>query len=184
MDRIEIDTWANISAESWNSLLLGNGASIAIHKEFAYPTLHSVADAKGLLVEYKTDSTDAPQFSRIDDEGGGLFQHRAVARVGPRSGWVSLEARRTSVVLLFLLVCAGPAECAALPARTRTHQALHEQAGTQGNQRNDQHGDEDDQIHFHAWTRGLDACAASGTLHRAIFSRRRSRGAATVCFIR
>ena len=50
MDRIEIDTWANISAESWKSLLLGNGASIAIHKEFAYPTLHSVADAKGLAL--------------------------------------------------------------------------------------------------------------------------------------
>ena len=31
MDRIEIGTWANIRAESWNSLLLGNGASIAIH---------------------------------------------------------------------------------------------------------------------------------------------------------
>lgn len=49
MDRIEIDIWANISAESWSTLLLGNGASIAIHNEFAYPTLHGVADAKGLL---------------------------------------------------------------------------------------------------------------------------------------
>ena len=30
MDRIEIDTWARISAESWSSLLLGNGASIQV----------------------------------------------------------------------------------------------------------------------------------------------------------
>ena len=45
MDRIYIDTWANISADGWSSLLLGNGASIAIHKEFAYTTLHGIADA-------------------------------------------------------------------------------------------------------------------------------------------
>lgn len=64
MDRINIDTWANISAESWNSLLLGNGASIAIHKEFAYPTLHSVADAKGLLVLPEAEW----QGARHDDE--------------------------------------------------------------------------------------------------------------------
>lgn len=49
MDRIDIDTWANISADGWSSQLLGNGASIAIHKEFAYPILHGIADAKGLL---------------------------------------------------------------------------------------------------------------------------------------
>ena len=49
MARNKIDTWANVHAQNWNSLLLGNGASIAIHKEFAYPTLHSVADANGLL---------------------------------------------------------------------------------------------------------------------------------------
>ena len=49
MDRIAIDTWENIKTEGWSAILLGNGASIAIHKEFAYPTLHGVADAKGLL---------------------------------------------------------------------------------------------------------------------------------------
>ena len=70
MDRIEIDTWANISAESWNSLLLGNGASIAIHKEFAYPTLHSVADAKGLL------ATTAPIFAKL---GTTDFEHVLLA---------------------------------------------------------------------------------------------------------
>lgn len=32
MDRIDIDTWAHISAEGWSSLVLGNGASIeAVH---------------------------------------------------------------------------------------------------------------------------------------------------------
>lgn len=70
MDRIEIVTWANISAESWSSLLLGNGASIAIHKEFAYPTLHSVADAKGLL------ATTAPIFAKL---GTTDFEHVLLA---------------------------------------------------------------------------------------------------------
>jgi hypothetical protein len=70
MDRIEIDTWADISAESWKSLLLGNGASIAIHKEFAYPTLHSVADAKGLL------ATTAPIFAKL---GTTDFEHVLLA---------------------------------------------------------------------------------------------------------
>ena len=59
MDRIKIDTWANTSKDSWNAILLGNGASIAIHKEFAYPTLHGVADAKGLL------PTTAPLFAKL-----------------------------------------------------------------------------------------------------------------------
>ena len=70
MDRIGIDTWANISAEGWNSLVLGNGASIAIHKEFAYPTLHGVADAKGLL------ATTAPIFAKL---GTTDFEHVGVA---------------------------------------------------------------------------------------------------------
>ena len=70
MDRIDIGTWANISAEGWSSLLLGNGASIAIHKEFSYPTLHSVADAKGLL------ATTAPIFAKL---GTTNFEHVLLA---------------------------------------------------------------------------------------------------------
>ncbi len=70
MDRIDIDTWANIRAEGWGCLLLGNGASIAIHKEFAYPTLHSVADAKGLL------ATTAPIFAKL---GTTDFEHVLLA---------------------------------------------------------------------------------------------------------
>jgi len=35
MDRIAIDTWESIKQEGWSAILLGNGASIAIHKEFA-----------------------------------------------------------------------------------------------------------------------------------------------------
>jgi hypothetical protein len=70
MDRIDIDTWANISAEGWSSLLLGNGASIAIHKEFAYPTLHGIADAKGLL------ATTAPIFAKL---GTTDFEHVLLA---------------------------------------------------------------------------------------------------------
>ncbi len=70
MDRIDIDTWANISTESWSAILLGNGASIAIHKEFAYPTLHSVADANGLL------PTTAPIFAKL---GTTDFEHVLLA---------------------------------------------------------------------------------------------------------
>ena len=57
MDRIDIDTWATIRAEGWSSLLFGNGASIAIHKEFI-PNTHGIADAKGLL------ATTAPIFAK------------------------------------------------------------------------------------------------------------------------
>lgn len=70
MDRIDIDPWANISTEGWNSILLANGASIAIHKEFAYPTLHGVADAKGLL------ATTAPIFAKL---GTTDFEHVLLA---------------------------------------------------------------------------------------------------------
>ena len=51
MDRIDIDTWAHISAEGWSSLVLGNGASIAIHKEFANPTLHGIANLECLTFQ-------------------------------------------------------------------------------------------------------------------------------------
>ncbi|MBA0014158.1 MAG: DUF4917 family protein [Nitrosospira sp.] len=70
MDRIDIVTWASIHRESWSTILLGNGASIAIHEEFAYPTLHSVADAKGLL------PTTAPIFAKI---GTTDFEHVLLA---------------------------------------------------------------------------------------------------------
>lgn len=36
MDQIAIDTWESIKTEGWCAILLGNSASIAIHKEFAY----------------------------------------------------------------------------------------------------------------------------------------------------
>ncbi|MCA9130857.1 MAG: DUF4917 family protein [Planctomycetales bacterium] len=70
MDRIDIDTWAKVSAENWSAILLGNGASIAINKDFAYPTLHSVADAKGLL------ATTVPIFAKL---GTTDFEHVLLA---------------------------------------------------------------------------------------------------------
>lgn len=70
MGRIDIDTWAKTSTAGWKAILLGNGASIAIHKEFAYPTLHGVADAKGLL------PTTAPIFARL---GTTDFEHVLLA---------------------------------------------------------------------------------------------------------
>jgi len=70
MGSVDIQAWSSVSAESWSTLLLGNGASIAIHKEFAYPTLHSVADAKGLL------ATTAPIFAKL---GTTDFEHVLLA---------------------------------------------------------------------------------------------------------
>lgn len=66
MERIEIKKWADISGERWSSLLLGNGASIAIHKEFAYPTLQEVATVRGLL------PTTKPLFDQL---GTTDFEH-------------------------------------------------------------------------------------------------------------
>ena len=70
MDRIDIDLWDALRESTWDTLLLGNGASIAIHREFAYPTLHSVADAKGLL------PTTAPIFAKL---GTTDFEHVLLA---------------------------------------------------------------------------------------------------------
>jgi len=49
MPDIPIRHWNELAQEQWSSLLLGNGASIALHPEFRYPTLHSVAHIRGLL---------------------------------------------------------------------------------------------------------------------------------------
>lgn len=70
MDRIAIETWENTDKEGWSAMLLGNGASIAIHKTFAYPTLHSVADAKGLL------PSTGPIFAKL---GTTDFEHVLLA---------------------------------------------------------------------------------------------------------
>lgn len=70
MDRIDIALWDVLRESTWDTLLLGNGASIAIHREFAYPTLHSVADAKGLL------PTTASVFAKL---GTTDFEHVLLA---------------------------------------------------------------------------------------------------------
>ena len=70
MDRIDIVLWDALRESAWDTLLLGNGASIAIHKEFAYPTLHGIADAKGLL------ATTAPIFAKL---GTTDFEHVLLA---------------------------------------------------------------------------------------------------------
>jgi hypothetical protein len=70
MGRIETKSWADISGEGWNSLILGNGASIAIHNHFAYQTLQGVAEANGLL------PTTAPAFASL---GTSDFEHVLLA---------------------------------------------------------------------------------------------------------
>ena len=70
MKNINIDAWASLRDTAWQTLLLGNGASIAIHGEFGYPTLHSVADEKELL------PTTAPIFAKL---GTTDFEHVMLA---------------------------------------------------------------------------------------------------------
>lgn len=70
MDHIEISSWDEFREAGWDTLILGNGASIAIHQEFAYPTLHSVADTKGLL------ATTGPLFAKL---GTTDFEHVLLA---------------------------------------------------------------------------------------------------------
>jgi hypothetical protein len=47
--RIQIAQWANLKHISWDSLLIGNGASIALHLGFSYPSLYNVAVMAGSL---------------------------------------------------------------------------------------------------------------------------------------
>lgn len=70
MDKIDIEAWAKLRETNWQTLLLGNGSSISLHSEFSYPTLHSVAEAKGLL------PTTAPIFAKL---GTTDFEHVLLA---------------------------------------------------------------------------------------------------------
>lgn len=45
----DIKEWQDIEGKGWNSLLLGNGASIAVSKKFSYGTLYEVAEKEGML---------------------------------------------------------------------------------------------------------------------------------------
>lgn len=49
MNRIKVETWADIERKGWDSLLLGNGASVALHSAFAYRALYDVAQNDSLL---------------------------------------------------------------------------------------------------------------------------------------
>lgn len=48
---MEIYSWKELKEKypTWDTLLLGNGASIAIHSEFCYPSLYDKAKSDGLL---------------------------------------------------------------------------------------------------------------------------------------
>src|SRR5262252_8323332 len=47
---IPIAEWQELEKQrAWSSLLLGNGASIALHRGFEYPSLYSVAESRNLL---------------------------------------------------------------------------------------------------------------------------------------
>ena len=46
-EKFDIKEWQDLEDKGWNSLLLGNGASIAVSGKFSYGTLHEVAEKKG-----------------------------------------------------------------------------------------------------------------------------------------
>jgi hypothetical protein len=54
MEQIEIKTWSSLKDNTWSSLLLGNGASIAIHPGFNYASLRDVAKNNRLLTTADT----------------------------------------------------------------------------------------------------------------------------------
>jgi hypothetical protein len=49
MSRIDVVPWDKLARENWRALLLGNGASIALHAGFRYGSLLDVAKGNGLL---------------------------------------------------------------------------------------------------------------------------------------
>lgn len=55
----EIYQWSDIKERFKHGLLLGNGASIAVHKGFAYPSLYEAARANNHLTEQVTGIFDA-----------------------------------------------------------------------------------------------------------------------------
>ena len=67
---VQIKHFENLCENKWQSLLLGNGASIALHNKFSYPTLHGVACTAGLLPK------TAPIFDKI---GTTDFEHTLLA---------------------------------------------------------------------------------------------------------
>lgn len=70
VERIEITPWEAIHDGPWYALVLGNGASIALHDEFGYGTLHGIAESRGLL------RLTAPIFARL---GTTDFEHVLLA---------------------------------------------------------------------------------------------------------
>lgn len=69
-NRCEIVAWEDVQGNARQSLLLGNGASIALHHEFGYSTLYGVAEAQGLL------PSTAPLFGSL---GTTDFEHVLLA---------------------------------------------------------------------------------------------------------
>ena len=49
-EEFDIKKWEELEGKGWSSLLLGNGASIAVSEKFCYGTLYEVAKKASLLV--------------------------------------------------------------------------------------------------------------------------------------
>lgn len=88
MERIAIKNWKDLAIEKWSSLILGNGASIAVHQEFAYKTLRGIAEAKGLL------ASTTPIFNKL---GTTDFEHVLLACWYAEHVNVALETPSTAI---------------------------------------------------------------------------------------
>lgn len=68
--QIQIQSWESLQQAPWETLILGNGASLALHSGFSYSSLHQVATTAGLL------PTAAPIFSALNSAD---FEHVLLA---------------------------------------------------------------------------------------------------------
>lgn len=70
MKKNDIKSWSDVGWEDWSTIILGNGASIAIHQGFSYQSLRDVASKNGRL------ATAAPIF---DEFKTADFEHVLLA---------------------------------------------------------------------------------------------------------
>ncbi|MDQ3362690.1 MAG: DUF4917 family protein [Actinomycetota bacterium] len=68
---VELSDWQNVSEDFWDTLVLGNGASVAVHEKFRYSSLKEEARERGYLsaAHGNGDDSDAHASGPVDAEG-------------------------------------------------------------------------------------------------------------------
>jgi hypothetical protein len=73
----EVHQWNDIAADFQEALVLGNGASVAVHSDFRYGSLKEEAKARGLLIsdeDREAEAGDAYNVEEIFQLLGTLLQ--------------------------------------------------------------------------------------------------------------